>query len=47
MTRIIRLVSSFGMDYFEVAKDINIEIIGVITPKEKYEFRYGEGCSKK
>lgn len=47
MRCIMMLASGFGLNCFDVVEKINeVEVVGVITPKEKYKLKYGEGCIK-
>lgn len=47
MRCIMMLASTFGLKCFDVVENIDVvEVVGVITPKERYELRYGGSCSK-
>lgn len=47
MKCVFMLASAFGLQCFEEVRNIKeVETAGVVTPKEKYELKYGGGCSK-
>ena len=47
MKCVFMCASLYGLQCFEaVSKAKEVEIVGVITPKERFELKYGAGFSK-